>query len=277
MMKHVILLVMLYAPLSCADDYEVEILKHVITPCLQTKFGTDARIIPYDDPEALAEIIDRFGDEFASHNEMMEDMLDIFPEASLTFEERMELYQIGLDNCLGQQQDIHDDAMDDWILEGLKARQHRYLAEQILWQLVVYSILAILVFFDARNRKNNVIAWPVLTAVAGVIALPVYLAKRYLKEGETRRGGTGWNVTKYFAVFWTVSVAVDLIRSMVFIPGILEGLEPAAVISGSVILILSYAVIWFVIIVFVLIVGLILRDKNVIEEGPTSPWLKWLR
>ena len=276
-MKHVILLFMLYAPLSCADDYEVEILKHVISPCLQTRFGTDAGIMPPDDPEALADIIDRFGDEFEAHNEMMEDMLDIFPEASLTFKERMALYQIGLDNCLGQQQDMHDDAMDNWILQGLEARQNRYLAEQILWQFVVYSILAILVLFDARSRKNNVIAWPVLTAIAGVIALPVYLAKRYLKEGETRHGGTGWNVAKYFAVFWTVSVAVDLIRSMVSIPGILEGLEPAAVISGSVILFLSYAVIWFVIIVFVLIVGLILKDKNVIEEGPTAPWQKWLR
>ena len=73
-------------------------------------------------------------------------MLDIFPDASLTFKERMELYQIGLDNCLGQQQDIDDDAMDDWILQGLEARQDRYLAEQILWQFAVYSILAILFF-----------------------------------------------------------------------------------------------------------------------------------
>ena len=274
-MKYAILLAVLCAPLSCADDYETEILEHVITPCLQTRFGTDAGSIPHDGPEVFADIIDRFGDELEAQTEMLEDVLDIFPESSLTFEERMELYQIGLDKCLGQQQELHDDAMDDWILDGLKARQDRYLAERILWQFAVYACLAILVFLDARIRKNNVIAWPVLTAVAGLIALPVYLAKRYLTAGETRRGGTGWNITKYFAVFWTVSVAVDLIRAMVFIPGMLEGLEPAAVISGSIIVLLSYAVIWFVIIVCALALGLILRKKSVIEEGPTGPWLKW--
>lgn len=267
-MKYAILLAMLYAPLSGADDYRAEILEHVITPCLQTRFGAHAGTVPYDDAGVSAEIIDRFEDEFEARIEMMENMLDIFPGSSLTFEERTELYQIGLDNCLGQQQDLHDDAMDDWILEGLKARQNRYLAEQILWQFAVYAFLAILVFFDARSRKNNVIAWPVLTAIAGVIALPVYLAKRYLKAGETRSGGTGWNVTKYFAVFWTLSVAVDFIRAMVFIPGMLEGLEPAAVTYGSIIAFLSYAVIWFVIIVCALIAGLILKDKSVIEEGP---------
>ncbi len=45
-MKYAILLAMLYAPLSGADDYRAEILEHVITPCLQTRFGADVSLTP---------------------------------------------------------------------------------------------------------------------------------------------------------------------------------------------------------------------------------------
>ena len=60
--------------------------------------------------------------------------------------------------------------------------------------------------------------WPAATLVLGPVVLPVYFVKRNLKAGEVREGGTGWNVIKNFALFWTLTVAVGAIAGMVNAP-----------------------------------------------------------
>jgi hypothetical protein len=42
--------------------------------------------------------------------------------------------------------------------------------------------------------------------------LPVYLATRPLAAGETRVGGTGWNIARTFAATYAVGVGVLLLR-----------------------------------------------------------------
>ena len=56
-------------------------------------------------------------------------------------------------------------------------------------------ILAAWTFYDIRKRRDH-FGWVIGVLIAGVLVLPVYLAKRSLKPGETREGGTGWNVLK---------------------------------------------------------------------------------
>ena len=74
-----------------------------------------------------------------------------------------------------------------------------------MWYFVLYLIFAAWVFTDAKKRKNHPVGWPAATAVLGPIVLPVYFAKRNLQAGEVREGGTGWNVIKNFALFWTLT------------------------------------------------------------------------
>jgi len=56
-------------------------------------------------------------------------------------------------------------------------------------------ILAAWTFYDIRKRRDH-FGWVIGVLIAGVLVLPVYLAKRSLKPRETREGGTGWNVLK---------------------------------------------------------------------------------
>ncbi len=84
-----------------------------------------------------------------------------------------------------------------------------------MWYFVLYLAFAVWVFMDAKKRMNHPIGWPAATFVLGPVVLPVYFAKRNLKVGEVREGGTGWNVIKNFALFWTLTVAVGAMAGMV--------------------------------------------------------------
>lgn len=70
-----------------------------------------------------------------------------------------------------------------------------------MWYFVLYLAFAVWVFADAKKRMNHPMGWPAATLVLGPVVLPVYFAKRNLKAGEVREGGTGWNVIKNFALF----------------------------------------------------------------------------
>ena len=133
---------------------------------------------------------------------------------------------------------------------------------------VVYAILAIWVFFDARKRKNNVIGWPGATVFAGPLVLPVYLAKRHLKEGEVREGGTGWNVLKNFALFWTLTIVFFGIMIVVAASSQADGASAAL---GATLGIGMLGFVWFSVLVAALVLGLFLKKASVVEKGPTGP------
>ena len=80
---------------------------------------------------------------------------------------------------------------------------------------VVSDLRSLGIHIDAKKRLNHPVGWPAATLVLGPVVLPVYFAKRNLQAGEVREGGTGWNVIKNFALFWTLTVAVGAVAGMV--------------------------------------------------------------
>ena len=94
-----------------------------------------------------------------------------------------------------------------------------------MWYFVLYAIFAIWVLIDARKRRNHAIGWPLATFLLGPLVLPVYLAKRNLREGEVREGGTSWNILRNFALFWTITMVVVGIGAMI---GVSEVAQDAA-------------------------------------------------
>ena len=60
----------------------------------------------------------------------------------------------------------------------------------MLKYLVVYAILAAWIFRDAASRKTAGVKWALPAVLFAPFVLPLWLAKRPLKSGEVREGGT---------------------------------------------------------------------------------------
>ena len=109
----------------------------------------------------------------------------------------------------------------------------------LLWDFVLYALFALWIFIDAKKRMNHVLGWPLAILFLGplayvlnwplvilfgglIVLMAIYLAKRNLKKGEVRSGGTGWNILKYFAALWTIAIAVSSIWSLLEIPDLVR-------------------------------------------------------
>lgn len=85
-----------------------------------------------------------------------------------------------------------------------------------MWYWMLNILIALWVFFDARKRKmNKSLLWGIGTSLLMVVVIPFYFAKRPLKAGEVREGGTAWNVIKSFAIFWTIFMFVAGVVGMI--------------------------------------------------------------
>ena len=143
-----------------------------------------------------------------------------------------------------------------------------------MWYFVLYAVLAAWVFVDAGRRLNHRVGWPAATLVIGPLVLPVYFAKRNLKEGEVREGGTGWNVLKNFALLWTLTMFVAGIAGFV---GVAETIDPSAsdaelagaAIGGGIGLGLI-GLLWFIVAISALVIGLFLKKSTFVEKGPSG-------
>ncbi|ALS26863.1 hypothetical protein IJ21_14590 [Paenibacillus sp. 32O-W] len=143
-----------------------------------------------------------------------------------------------------------------------------------MWYWILWGILAVWTFFDARKRKNNAIGWTIGVFLIGPIALPIYFAKRNLKDKEIREGGTAWNVLKNFALFWTLTMAVIIVAGMMSAGEVIDdatnGAEQAGAIIGAGLGVTMLIVIWFIIMVIALILGFFLKKSSIVEKGPTG-------
>jgi hypothetical protein len=140
---------------------------------------------------------------------------------------------------------------------------------------VLYVAIAIWVFFNAKKRKYNGLPWAAFTAILGPLVVPFYLAKRPLKAGEVREGGTGWNVLKYFALFWTVTVGVLFVVGMANASQVVDNAGDQYAKAGAGIgMALGGAMIfglWLTVLVAALVLGFFLKKSSVVERGPTGP------
>lgn len=144
-----------------------------------------------------------------------------------------------------------------------------------MWYWVLNVIIALWVFFDARSRKMDKPAlWAIGTFLLMIIVIPFYFAKRPLKSGETREGGTAWNVIKSFAIFWTILMFVAGVSGMIAMGGVVNeadtGAAQAGAAIGSAIGMSMIIGLWFVVLVGSLVIGLFLKKTSIVENGPTG-------
>lgn len=94
-MKHLIVWALLFVPVSYAADYRQEIMDNMITPCFQEAMKREG--LSPSDPRLLAEYKRLFGDQIEQQVQLLQSTLKANP---VSYEERKELYQLGLDSCL---------------------------------------------------------------------------------------------------------------------------------------------------------------------------------
>ena len=141
--------------------------------------------------------------------------------------------------------------------------------------LVLYIAIAIWLFLDAKKRKTNGIPWSAFTVLFGPIVVPLWMAKRPLKSGEVREGGTAWNVLKNFALMWTLTMFVWFVAGMALASKAVQETgdqyeQAGAAIGGAIGGVLIFGI-WFVGLVSSLVLGMFLKKNSVVEKGPTGP------
>lgn len=144
-----------------------------------------------------------------------------------------------------------------------------------MWYWLLNILIGLWVLNDARTRKvENAIGWALGTCLLMILFLPYYLAKRNLKAGEIREGGTAWNLLKSFAVFWTLLMAIAGLVGMFSAGQVVteagsEAAQAGAAI-GTALGLGMLGTLWFVVLVSALVLGLFLKKSSQVEKGPTG-------
>ena len=141
-----------------------------------------------------------------------------------------------------------------------------------MWWILVTICLGIWAIKDAKARKEESQLLPRLTFVFGTLVLPIYLAKRNLKEGEVREGGMAWNVLKNFALYWTITCIVWVIYALCTVGSMnpADEYEAAGAAIGTGIGIMMIGGLWFIGTVGAVILGVFLKKSSIVENGPTG-------
>lgn len=144
--------------------------------------------------------------------------------------------------------------------------------------LALYVPIAIWVMADASSRRIDGTIWAVGTVALGFVVLPFYFAKRPLKAGELREGGTAWNVLKGFAVLWTITtLAIPAVLVFVIFRVVIAVASPdqpfaTALSLGAAAWIAGIcAAVWFFPMLCAVLLGYFLKQNSIIERGPTGP------
>ena len=133
-----------------------------------------------------------------------------------------------------------------------------------------YSGIAVWILYDSSKRNYFGLPWAIGSFLLGPFVPPVYLSKRSLKAAETRSGGLPWNLAKYFALFWTATVAVifvaDLIDATTSIT-IHDNTDKAATGVAFFLAVVLYFVIWLIPVAVALTTGFLLKKSSIVEQG----------
>lgn len=243
-MKYLVLLLILYSPFSYSADYTGEITDYIIEPCIKKRFK---------------------GKELDSIRQMMIPAIAQFNIAlnieNISKGTRMKIYKLVKQECIKGSftGGIVSGSLQNNIQELIDAEAESRINIKIVWALILGILIGTWTYFDSKKRKNNQRFWTILNTIGGAYTLPIYLAKRNLKQGEIREGGLGWNLAKYYALTFSVIMAVAALYILISTSGI-------AAFAGLGI----YGVIWIAILVGLLALGMFLRKPNHIETGPTG-------
>jgi hypothetical protein len=120
------------------------------------------------------------------------------------------------------------------------------------WYPLLVALAAGWVFADARRRMTRR-AWGAAVLAGGPLGLAAYLALRPLREGESREGGTAWQLLSKFVVTWTGVLAFAALWNLAF-----------AIADPY-----TLALAWTLGAVPALAVGMALKQSTV-ERGPTG-------
>lgn len=141
-----------------------------------------------------------------------------------------------------------------------------------MWYWYLYATLAVVFVSDAVSRglRGQSLGWGIGILLLGPVVLPIYLAKRPIKEGEVREGGAGWNGLKHFALQWTLLTVIYAV-SVIFdaaeqTRGVSAEVERAAVYRGEAEKMMVIAALWFFTILGALCLGLFLKT-SLVERG----------
>ena len=140
---------------------------------------------------------------------------------------------------------------------------------------ILSFILCVWIFFDARKRRmGSPLRWSLGCFLLLIVFVPLYFAKRNLFPGEVREGGTGWNIVKSFALFWTLFMLAAGISGMIAVSNVTRdtgsGAEHVGATLGAAIGIGAIVSLWFMGLVAALIIGLFLKKGSIVETGPTG-------
>ena len=143
-----------------------------------------------------------------------------------------------------------------------------YLAAYFL----LYLGVAVWVIVDSRDRRYPGLPWAGAILFLGPLVAPIYLSKRNLKARETRTGGLPWNLAKYFALFWTATIAAVFVADLIDFATSKPTYPPSdsdraiagiALFTAAVI----YFIIWLIPTAVALTTGYLLRKASVVETG----------
>jgi hypothetical protein len=144
-----------------------------------------------------------------------------------------------------------------------------------MWWFLLDFAIGAWVYFDAKSRKiDQPILWAIGSVFLWIIVVPFYFAKRPLKSGEVREGGTAWNVIKSFAIFWTLLMFIIGVSGMMFVGDFISNphseAEQFGAAFGTAIGMSMLMGLWFFVMVGALVIGLFVKKTSIIEKGPTG-------
>lgn len=132
---------------------------------------------------------------------------------------------------------------------------------------------AIWVTMDSKKRGKLEWSHAILSFILLWWAcLPFYLAGRKLLAGETREGGYGWNVCKYFILFWSLLLGYCFLGGMVNLSDHLSQKEMNDTQTAGAAIAIGlgsgmFFCLWIGVAIPVGIIGLLLKKNSVIETG----------
>lgn len=122
---------------------------------------------------------------------------------------------------------------------------------------ITFAIYCFIVADDRRMRRPWL--WGIFGFVLNILAASTLHGNCWLKEGESRHGGRGWDSCRWFIILSAIVVPLHALISA------------ASTEAPAAVALLAALIICLVLWIPVIILGLVLK-KDVTEDGPTGPF-----